>query len=52
VRRLVAQMEGTVVAGPSPHNVYLIAPRTGSDLATEVAWLRRQPGVSFVGPAD
>jgi anti-sigma-K factor RskA len=48
VQRLLAQLHGSVVSGPTRHNVYLIALPAGSD----VAWLRQQPGVSFVGPAE
>ena len=52
VRHLAERIDATVVAGPTPHNVYLIALRPGSDTAQVAAWLRKQPGVSFVGPAD
>jgi anti-sigma factor RsiW len=50
VHQLIARLGGSIVSGPTPHNVYLIAVPEGSDIETAMQWLRNQPGVSFATP--
>jgi hypothetical protein len=51
VRQLIENVDGAIVSGPSPHNVYLIALPQGSDLVAIEARLRRSAEVSFVATA-